>query len=70
MLRVDLFFRVKSHASLVCCPFDRRVIDALYYTSTTYKPHTLIDVATLTGFDPCPSKQSIFLIISLIEPWV
>ncbi|KAI0048288.1 hypothetical protein FA95DRAFT_1491191 [Auriscalpium vulgare] len=23
--------------------------DALYYTSTTYKPHTLIDVATLTG---------------------
>jgi aminopeptidase len=23
--------------------------DAIYYTSTTYKPHTLIDVATLTG---------------------
>jgi aminopeptidase len=23
--------------------------DALYYTSTIYKPHTLIDVATLTG---------------------
>ncbi|TFY74906.1 hypothetical protein EWM64_g9107 [Hericium alpestre] len=23
--------------------------DALYYTSTTYKPHTLLDVATLTG---------------------
>lgn len=23
--------------------------DALYYTSTEYKPHTLIDVATLTG---------------------
>ncbi|KAI0066202.1 hypothetical protein BV25DRAFT_1912978 [Artomyces pyxidatus] len=23
--------------------------DALYYTSTTFKPHTLIDVATLTG---------------------
>ncbi|KDQ49592.1 hypothetical protein JAAARDRAFT_42702 [Jaapia argillacea MUCL 33604] len=23
--------------------------DALYYVSTTYKPHTLIDVATLTG---------------------
>jgi len=23
--------------------------DAIYYTSTTYKPHTLLDVATLTG---------------------
>jgi aminopeptidase len=23
--------------------------DALYYTSTTYKPHTLVDLATLTG---------------------
>jgi Cytosol aminopeptidase family, catalytic domain len=29
---------------------SKRWIDALYYTSTTYKPHTLIDVATLTGF--------------------
>jgi aminopeptidase len=28
------------------------VIDALYYTSTTYKPHTLLDVATLTGYVP------------------
>jgi hypothetical protein len=52
MLRVDLFFQVKFYASLVCCRFNRRVVDALYYTSTTYKPHTLIDVATLTGFDP------------------
>lgn len=24
--------------------------DALYYTSSTYKPHTLVDVATLTGY--------------------
>lgn len=24
--------------------------DAIYYTATEYKPHTLIDVATLTGF--------------------
>jgi aminopeptidase len=23
--------------------------DAIYYTATEYKPHTLIDVATLTG---------------------
>ena len=23
--------------------------DAIYYTSSVYKPHTLIDVATLTG---------------------
>lgn len=23
--------------------------DAIYYTVTEYKPHTLIDVATLTG---------------------
>jgi hypothetical protein len=68
MLRVDLFFRVKSYASLVCCRFNRRVVDALYYTSTTYKPHTLIDVATLTGFNPSSFKQSTFLIISLIEP--
>jgi aminopeptidase len=25
------------------------LIDALWYTSTSYKPHTLVDVATLTG---------------------
>lgn len=25
-------------------------LDALYYTSTVYKPHTLIDLATLTGY--------------------
>lgn len=25
-------------------------LDAIYYASTTYKPHTLIDVATLTGY--------------------
>ena len=24
-------------------------LDAIYYTATEYKPHTLIDVATLTG---------------------
>jgi aminopeptidase len=24
--------------------------DAIYYTATEYKPHTLIDVATLTGW--------------------
>jgi len=27
-------------------------IDALYYASTTYRPHTLIDVATLTVWVP------------------
>lgn len=27
-------------------------IDALYYASTAYKPHTLLDVATLTGYVP------------------
>jgi aminopeptidase len=32
-------------------------IDALYYTSTTYKPHTLIDVATLTGFGYTRSQR-------------
>jgi len=68
MPKVDLFFQVKYYASLVCCQFNRRVVDALYYTSTTYKPHTLIDVATLTGFDPSSFKQSTFLIIFLIEP--
>lgn len=26
------------------------VSDAIYYASTEFKPHTLIDVATLTGF--------------------
>lgn len=25
------------------------IIDAIYYAATEYKPHTLIDVATLTG---------------------
>ena len=28
---------------------DRDPPDAIYYTATEYKPHTLIDVATLTG---------------------
>lgn len=37
------------------------VIDALYYTSTTYKPHTLIDLATLTGY---------VLLIFLSDAWV
>ena len=67
MLRVDLFFQVKSYAPLICRQFNRRVVDALYYTSTTYKPHTLIDVATLTGFDAF-FKQSTFLTISHIVP--
>lgn len=26
--------------------------DAIYYVSSEYKPHTLIDVATLTGYVP------------------
>jgi hypothetical protein len=68
MLRVGLFFQVKSYASLVCFQFNQRVVDALYYTSTTYKPHTLLDVATLTGFDLSSFKQFTFLIVSLIEP--
>lgn len=31
--------------------------DAIYYTATEYKPHTLIDVATLTGL---VSNSSLF----------
>lgn len=32
--------------------------DAIYYVSTEYKPHTLIDVATLTGYEtlPCSAR--------------
>lgn len=29
-----------------------RHADALYYGSSTFKPHTIIDVATLTGLVP------------------
>src|SRR6266545_307149 len=27
----------------------QKVVDVIYYTSSTFKPHTLIDMATLTG---------------------
>lgn len=42
--------------------------DAIYYTATEYKPHTLIDVATLTGCVSIPSFFSrIILIRSLLD---
>lgn len=34
--------------------------DAIYYTATEYKPHTLIDVATLTGCVSIPSFFPLF----------
>jgi Cytosol aminopeptidase family, catalytic domain len=46
---------------------SKRWIDALYYTSTTYKPHTLIDVATLTGFVSSSSEYMPSLISSLTQ---
>ena len=69
MLRVDLFSQVRSYLCFVCHWVNRRVVDALYYTSTTYKPHTLIDVATLTGFAIRYLNKSTSLIIPLIAPW-
>lgn len=39
--------------------------DALYYTSTTFKPHTLLDVATLTGYGTSCFWALIFLIVLL-----
>jgi aminopeptidase len=35
-----------SPAQCRCSTFQ----DAIYYAITEYKPHTLLDVATLTGF--------------------
>lgn len=44
---------VLSGATDTCLPLSptlsKSFSDAIYYTSTEYKPHTLIDVATLTG---------------------
>jgi len=42
--------------------------DAIYYTATEYKPHTLIDVATLTGYVSTPSFSLYFSRIILIPP--
>ncbi len=44
--------------------------DAIYYVSSEYKPHTLIDVATLTGYVPLsiPPLPRFGLITSLV-PW-
>lgn len=34
--------------------------DALYYVSSEYKPHTLVDVATLTGVSQNSSSHHMF----------
>ncbi|GJJ14825.1 hypothetical protein Clacol_009093 [Clathrus columnatus] len=38
--------------------------DALYYTSSTYKPHTLVDVATLTGIDKLILHSAVMVTLS------
>lgn len=44
--------------------------DAIYYTSTEYKPHSLIDVATLTGFVHCASPNIHYHVSkNVIVPW-
>ena len=40
---------VRSSLDVPVCSADVRQ-DAIYYVSSHYKPHTLIDVATLTGY--------------------
>ena len=35
--------------------------DAMYYASKTFTPHTLIDVATLTGYASVPIPYYLFL---------
>ena len=44
-------------------------IDALYYASTTYKPHTLLDVATLTGYVLSSLLPNLSETI-ITEPWI
>ena len=41
-------------------------VDAIYYTSTTYKPHTLVDLATLTGYVPQPYIYLLVWFINII----
>lgn len=47
--------------------------DAIYYTATEYKPHTLIDVATLTGcvliLVETRSYDLTFLVVHVSSPW-
>lgn len=40
----------------------------MYYVSSFYKPHTLIDVATLTGYVVHVTKHR-YCAYGLIEPW-
>ena len=39
--------------------------DAIYYASSHYKPHTLIDVATLTGYVIHVEKNTTFTLTDL-----
>jgi hypothetical protein len=49
MPRAVLYYLVRPCRDTLVCPPDLRQ-DAIYYVSSHYKPHTLIDVATLTGY--------------------
>ena len=68
MLRVAWFFLV------LFCPSPQShlntdgyiSVDAIYYTSTTYKPHTLVDLATLTGYVPQPYIYLLVWFINII----
>lgn len=42
--------------------------DAIYYISSHYKPHTLIDVATLTGYVIHAVKHGLHA-YGLVAPW-
>ena len=60
MPRVVSYFLVRPSRDMPVCPSDLRA-DAIYYVSSHYKPHTLIDVATLTGYVIHAPKQSLCL---------
>jgi len=49
MPRAVLCYLVRICRATPARPADLRQ-DAIYYVSSHYKPHTLIDVATLTGY--------------------
>ena len=67
MPRAVLYYLVRIYRDTPVCPPDLRQ-DAIYYVSSHYKPHTLIDVATLTGYVIHVTKH-FHHTYGLVVPW-
>ena len=67
MPRAVLYYLVRRCRDTPVCLPDLRQ-DAIYYVSSHYKPHTLIDVATLTGYVIHVTKR-FHRAYGLIVPW-